>query len=153
RAPDRPKLGVQEGPMPQLSPEAVARYTRDGFHFPVRVMSAAEARVLRARLEAFEAGTGRPLEGGYPHKVHLLVPWAWELVHHPAILDAIESVIGPDILCWTTNFFIKEARDPGFVSWHQDSTYWGLSTPDVITAWVAFSPATIESGAMKMIPG
>jgi ectoine hydroxylase-related dioxygenase (phytanoyl-CoA dioxygenase family) len=62
-------------------------------------------------------------------------------------------VIGPDILCWTTNFFIKEAASPGFVSWHQDSTYWGLDPDDVVTAWVAFTDATAENGCMQVIPG
>ena len=62
-------------------------------------------------------------------------------------------MIGPDILCWSTTFFTKEAHSPSFVSWHQDATYWGLSTDDVITAWVAFADAPVESGAMKFWPG
>jgi non-haem Fe2+, alpha-ketoglutarate-dependent halogenase len=70
-----------------------------------------------------------------------------------SILDAVEDGDGPDLLCWTTNFFIKEAADPAFVSWHQDSTYWGLSKPDVVTAWVAFTEATDANGAMEYIPG
>jgi ectoine hydroxylase-related dioxygenase (phytanoyl-CoA dioxygenase family) len=70
-----------------------------------------------------------------------------------SILDAVEDLHGPDLLCWTTNFFIKEAADPAFVSWHQDATYWGLSEPDVVTAWVAFTPATEANGAMEYIPG
>jgi ectoine hydroxylase-related dioxygenase (phytanoyl-CoA dioxygenase family) len=74
-------------------------------------------------------------------------------VHQPKVLDAVEDVIGPDILCWTTNFFIKEADSPGFVSWHQDSTYWGLEPDDVVTAWVAFTDVTLENGYMQVIPG
>jgi non-heme Fe2+,alpha-ketoglutarate-dependent halogenase len=69
-----------------------------------------------------------------------------------SILDAVEDFHGPDLLCWTTNFFIKEAADPAFVSWHQDSTYWSLSEPDVVTAWVAFTSATEANGAMEYIP-
>ena len=86
-------------------------------------------------------------------KTHLLFTWADALVHDVRILDAVEGVIGPDILCWTTNFFIKEASNPGFVSWHQDSTYWGLEPDDVVTAWVAFTDATPENGYMQFIPG
>jgi non-heme Fe2+,alpha-ketoglutarate-dependent halogenase len=119
----------------------------------VDIMPPEQAAALRARLEAFEAREGKPLAGNMRHKAHLLFTWLNELIHHPRILDAVEDVLGPDLLCWSTTFFIKEARDPGFVSWHQDATYWGLSTPDVITAWVALSPATLESGAMKMLPG
>ena len=87
------------------------------------------------------------------HKSHLLFTWLDGLIRHPAILDAVEGVIGPDILCWSSTFFIKEARDPGFVSWHQDSTYWGLDPADIVTAWVALSESTAENGAMRVIPG
>ena len=66
---------------------------------------------------------------------------------------AVESILGPNLLCWTTNFFIKEPKSPGFVSWHQDAFYWGLSKDDVVTAWVALSPANLESGCMKFVPG
>lgn len=136
-----------------LSNEAVAAYQRDGYYFPVRVMAETDARDLRRRLEAHEAKAGEPLQGNWRHKTHLLFTWADEMVHHPAIVDAVENVIGPDILCWTTNFFIKEPHSPGFVSWHQDSTYWGLDPDDVITAWVALTDSNLVSGCMKVIPG
>src|SRR5258708_629870 len=123
----------------RLSPEAVAQYRRDGFLFPAPVLSASEARSYRDRLEAQERALGGPLSGHMRHKVHLLFTWANELARHPAILDAVEDVIGPDILCWSTTFFTKEARSPSFVSWHQDATYWGLSTDDVITASLPFA--------------
>ena len=140
--------------MPKLlSQAAVEAYKRDGYYSPVRVMPAAEARRYRNALEAHETKTGAPLQGNWRHKMHLLFTWADELVHHPKILDAVEDVIGPDILCWTTNFFIKEAASPGFVSWHQDSTYWGLEPDHVVTAWVAFTDANPENGYMQVIPG
>jgi non-heme Fe2+,alpha-ketoglutarate-dependent halogenase len=140
--------------MPKLlSPAQVAQFERDGFVSPVRVMSEAAASELRARLEEFERSQGGPLAGALRHKSHLLFPWLNDLVRHDKILDAIEDLYGPDLLCWTTNFFIKEKAAPAFVSWHQDSTYWGLDKPDVVTAWVAFTKADESNGAMKVIPG
>ena len=136
-----------------LTPEQVNAYHRDGYVFPVRVMAPEDAAYYRRCLETHEAQASKPLQGNFRHKTHLLFTWADALVHHPAILDAVEDVIGPDILCWTTNFFIKEAASPGFVSWHQDSTYWGLDPDDVITAWVAFTDVTPENGYMQFIPG
>ena len=136
-----------------LSDADVANYRRDGFHFPVKVLSTDETRSYRDRLEANERTLGGPLSGNMRQKPHLLFTWANELARHPKILDAVEDVIGPDILCWSTTFFTKEARSPSFVSWHQDATYWGLSTNDVITAWVAFADAPVTSGAMKFWPG
>ena len=137
----------------RLSREAVDQYRSEGFHFPVRVLSAEQARFYRDRLEEQECALGGPLTGSMRHKVHLLFTWANELARHPAILDAVEDVIGPDILCWSTTFFTKEAHSPSFVSWHQDATYWGLSSDEVITAWVAFADAPVASGAMKFWPG
>lgn len=129
-------------------------YERDGYYFPLRAMSAEEARRYVDALEAHEAAHGGPLQSNMRHQVHLLFTWANELVRHPKILDAVEEVIGPNILCWVTNFFIKEPKDGNFVSWHQDATYWGLEPADkIITAWVALSDAPLESGAMKFMPG
>ena len=74
-------------------------------------------------------------------------------MRHDRIVDAIEDLYGPNLLCWNTNFFIKEARTPAFVSWHQDSTYWGLSSSDVVSAWVALTESNEANGAMAVVPG
>ena len=139
--------------MKPLTAPAVAQFRRDGFYFPIRVLSPAEAAGYRTRLETVERAHGGPLGGELRHKSHLLFTWLNELIRHPRIVDVVEDLLGPNLLCWSSSFFIKEARDPAFVSWHQDSTYWGLSEPDVVTAWVAFSESSIESGAMRMVPG
>jgi ectoine hydroxylase-related dioxygenase (phytanoyl-CoA dioxygenase family) len=140
--------------MPKLiSEEALKSYRREGFYAPVRVFTADEARDFRRRLEAHEARSGAPLQGKWRVKTHLLFTWVDQIVHHPAILDAVEDVVGPNILCWSTNFFIKEAASPGFVSWHQDAAYWGLEPEEVVTAWVAITHSNLESGCMKVIPG
>ncbi len=136
-----------------LTAAQIADFERDGYLFPLRAFSAAEAREYRDALEAYEAETGDAIHSNMRHKVHLLFRWADAIVRHPRILDAVADILGPDLLCWTTNFFIKEAEDPAFVSWHQDSTYWGLEPSDVVTAWVAFTDAPVESGAMKFLPG
>ena len=92
--------------------EAAARQYRDlGYHAPVPVLTRAEAGELRPRLEAFEAGGGG-MQGAVRHKPHLLFTWLNDLIRHPRILDAVEDIIGPDILCWGTSFFIKEPRNP-----------------------------------------
>jgi len=137
--------------MGRLPEAAIAHYREHGYYAPIRVLSAAEAGNIRRRLEAHETAHG-PLKGSMRHKSHLLFTWLDGLIRHPAILDAVEGVIGPDILCWSSTFFIKEAHDAGFVSWHQDSTYWGLDPADIVTAWVALSESTAENGAMRVIP-
>jgi len=136
-----------------LTQTQIDQFWRDGCVFPVRVMPEAQALEIRRRLEAFEAETGGPLKGALRHKSHLLFTWLAELVRNSKMVDAIEDLYGPNLFCWTTNFFIKEAHNPAFVSWHQDSTYWGLDKPDVVTAWVALTPSDKANGAMEFIPG
>jgi len=137
----------------KLTAAQIAQYETDGYISPIRIMSEAAAAEIRRRLEEFEGRTGGPLRGDLRHKAHLLFPWLADLIRLAPMLDAVEDLYGPDLLCWSTNFFIKEARNPAFVSWHQDSTYWGLSKPDVVTAWVALSPSNLGNGAMEVIPG
>jgi non-heme Fe2+,alpha-ketoglutarate-dependent halogenase len=139
--------------MKHLTPEQKAQFLRDGYVPKIRVMSESAANKARAALEDYEKRSGGPLRGNFRHKSHLLFPFLSEIVRNERLLDAIEDLYGANLLCWTTNFFIKEARNPAFVSWHQDATYWGLSSPDVVTAWIALTPSTMENGAMGVIPG
>ena len=136
-----------------LSPATVERFRETGFHFPAEALTRDEAASYRRRLEACEAASGGPLKGNSRHKVHLLFPWAQELIRHPRILDTMEDLLGPDILCWSTSIFTKEPHTPGFVSFHQDSTYWGLEPKIAVTAWVALSDCPVESGPMRFVPG
>jgi Phytanoyl-CoA dioxygenase (PhyH) len=136
-----------------LSDKEVAAYQDRGYHFPIEALSATEVADFRRKLEDYEAASGGPIKGEMRHRSHVLFTWIDQMVRHPKILDAAEDVLGPDILCWNTSFFIKEARDPGFVSWHQDATYWGLSSSDVLTVWIAMSPANKISGCMKFVAG
>lgn len=106
----------------------------------------------RNNLEEYEKSKGKTISGNDRHKAHLLFKWVNEIVNNKNILDVIEDVLGPNILCWSSNFFIKEANDNAFVSWHQDSGYWGLEPDDVVTAWLALSDANIKTGPMEVIP-
>jgi hypothetical protein len=138
--------------MTTLSASDIRHYRENGYIAPIRVLDEDEARACRATLEAIEASDA----GGSGHlrfKPHLLFTALDDLIRHPKILDAVEGVIGPNILCWATNFFTKEPRTTNFISWHQDLTYWGLEPADIVTAWVALSPATVASGCMRFVPG
>jgi non-haem Fe2+, alpha-ketoglutarate-dependent halogenase len=133
-----------------LNGSLASRYEAEGCVFPIDVMTSEEAGGNRRRLEAIEARYGS-LE--LKIKIHLVLRLADELVHNPAVLDSVERIIGPDILAWDADFIIKNANDPRYVSWHQDLTYWGLEPNVVVTAWIALSPSTAESGCMQIVPG
>jgi ectoine hydroxylase-related dioxygenase (phytanoyl-CoA dioxygenase family) len=136
-----------------LTSDQVAAYHRDGILFPIRVMSEAEAAAALQRLEALEAREGGKLSDRTNEKTHILVPWLSDLVRHPKILDAVESLLGASILCWSSGFFTKSPNDGNYISWHQDSTYWQLSSSDVLTVWLALTPSVPENGCLQVIPG
>jgi non-heme Fe2+,alpha-ketoglutarate-dependent halogenase len=134
-----------------LSPAEVARYRQAGYHFPVRVMSTAQAGGYMAKLAAHEAKHG-PFKSAMRHKAHLYLTWLDDIVRLPSVLDAVGDILGPDILVYSSSFFIKEPHDPAFVSWHQDAHYWGLNSGDVVTAWIALIDSDTENGAMRVVP-
>ena len=136
-----------------LTASQISQYDRDGYVHPVRVMPDSEAAGIRRQLEAFEATQGGKLAATQRSRSYLLFKWLDALIRDPRVLDPIEQLIGPDILCWNTVFWIKDAGSKSFVSWHQDNTYWGLSSRNVVTAWFAISTASLEAGCMKVMPG
>ncbi|MGB8435689.1 MAG: phytanoyl-CoA dioxygenase family protein [Burkholderiales bacterium] len=136
-----------------MTDAAIAQYRDRGYYFPLPVLRADEVAECRAKLESFETSQGHPIRGAQRSKSHLLFKWLDDLMRNDRILDAVEDLIGPDILCWNSIFWIKEAHSASFVSWHQDLKYWGLDCDDLVTAWVALSPATVASGCMRVLPG
>ncbi len=127
-------------------------YQKSGVSFPLPVLSHGEAIHYRKQLEDFEAEKGEAISGRQNKKIHLLFPWANELIRNSKILDAVEKIIGPNILCWGSEVFCKEANSSNYVSWHQDATYWGIGTDQILTAWVALSESSVESGCMRVVP-
>ena len=139
--------------MPKILTElAITRYKQDGYFFPLLILDENQVAANRAHLEAFEASQGEPIGGALRNKSHLLFKWIDDLMRHEMVLDAVEDLIGHDLLCWNTLFWVKEAGSDSFVSWHQDLRYWGLDTSDLVTVWLALSPATLESGCMRVLP-
>ncbi|MEM7044110.1 MAG: phytanoyl-CoA dioxygenase family protein [Pseudomonadota bacterium] len=125
-------------------------YAENGFISGIDVLSEADAQYHRTELEQAEARVG-PLH--YKAKVHTVMQSPLALATHPRVLDIVEALIGPNILLYDVEYIIKEAHTPSFVSWHQDLTFWGLSDDIQVSLWLALSPATAESGCMRMIPG
>ncbi len=150
-------------PMPladgQLTQHQIDAYWRDGYLFPIQVMDAAEAAAARAELEQIEtdwldAGLPEPLNTYKRVNAHLVMGLPDRVAADPRILDAVQGLIGPDIMVYGAEFFIKEPRTKAKVTMHQDLTYWGLgATSKMVTAWLALSPATPASGCMDFVPG
>ena len=135
-----------------LSRDQVELYRRQGYLFPLRALAPDETAPMRASLDAFERAEGYSV-GALHFKGHLCFRWSWELARSAAILDAVEDLIGPDILVFASKFWIKGGGDGAYVSWHQDSAYFGLAPHDLVAAWVALTDSTPGNGCMRVIPG
>lgn len=135
-----------------LTDADLRRYAQAGVLFPIRVLTTAERERFRREVDELESLLGGSAPPTMFGQCHLNFRWAYDLSTHPLVLDAVERVIGPDILVHSTTLFSKH---PGgkFVSWHQDSHYWELSEPRLVSAWIALSDSTIENGCMRVQPG
>ena len=132
-----------------------ARYDGDGFLFPLDVLSAPEIAAARAELETVESRLKDQTETlatvrGF---AHFVMPMVDRLSRDPRLLEPVASILGPDLLVYGCSFFVKEPGSRSYISWHQDLHYWGLDRDDELTAWLALSPATVESGCMKFVAG
>ena len=142
-------------PQQPSTADIAERYARDGFYFPLDVLSREQASAYRRELEDLEqqargSKLGNKNQLNYPH---VIFRFAHEIVSHPTILDAVEAILGPDILVWGSTFFLKEPHTESFVSWHQDLRYWGLDCDAEVSAWLALGPVTEANGCMRFVPG
>ena len=128
------------------------QYERDGVVFPVRVFSATEAARFRAALDALSDMCGAGALKRFDN-LHLFFGWAYELVTHDALLDAVEGVLGGDLLVEATVVFYKPPRDASYVSWHQDSLYSGWHLTPSTSAWIALTPSVRANGCVRVVPG
>jgi ectoine hydroxylase-related dioxygenase (phytanoyl-CoA dioxygenase family) len=136
-----------------LPAAAVGQFNEQGFVAPVAALPPDDAEHYRLRLERASAAKPEIAQRVLKMKSHMVFGCLDELVRLPAILDAVESLLGPDILVWTSSLFAKSPGSPDFVSWHQDVAYWGLDPPDIVTAWVAFTDSRPDNGCMQVVPG
>ncbi|EWY38022.1 phytanoyl-CoA dioxygenase [Skermanella stibiiresistens SB22] len=135
-----------------LTKDQVRHFREEGWLAPLRAMSAEDALKCRDGVETLERQVGREANAFMKIKGYLASPWIVELARRPEILDAVEDIIGPDIMLFGASIFAKGGRDSRYVSWHQDSAYFGLSPHEEITAWVAFTESTVDNGCLRVVP-
>ena len=128
-------------------------YARDGFVAPIDIFSPDEIAGILVEIEEAEAKWGDALQGGGRNNAHYVLPVLDRIAHDPRMLDAVEALIGPDILVGGTTLFIKEPETEGFISWHQDARYMGLEPHNWVTAWLAVNDVDEENGCMRMMSG
>mgnify|MGYP005993488093 FL=1 len=139
--------------MSYLSPNQLKQYEDEGFVSPINIFSKEKAKEIRDEIELIEKEMPEELEKSGRYNAHLISPLLDEVTHNPKILDAVESLIGEDILVCGTTLFIKNPHEKGFVSYHQDAKYIGLEPHNWVTAWVAITDSNEHNGCMRMWSG
>lgn len=138
----------------------IRQYTQAGYCFPIRVLDESEVREFSSQFLDFYAEKKARLssipareQSSLLSETHTSHDWVYRLAAHPRVLDAVETVLGPNLLIWGSRWFSKMPGEKTYVSWHQDGTYWGLQPPNVTTAWIALSRSGVENGCLRVIPG
>ena len=138
--------------MTYLSSNQLKQYKEEGYLSPIDVLSSSEALEAREEIELIEKKIPHEINNSGRYNVHLISPKLDSIVHNTKILDAVESIIGKNILVCSTTLFIKNPNKKGFVSYHQDAKYIGLEPHNWVTAWVALTNSNENNGCMKMWP-
>ena len=139
--------------MTYLTSNQLKQYNDEGYVAPLNVLSADEANEIRNEIEFIEKKWPKELEGSGRNYVHLISPIFDKISHNEKILNAVESLIGKNILICGTTLFIKNPNEKGYVSFHQDAKYIGLEPHNWVTVWVAITDANEKNGCMRMLPG
>ena len=134
-----------------LSAEDIAQYNAQGFVQPIDVFSAQEIAAIRTRIDGYMSDAGEA--GAYGINCYQArLAGLWDIATEARILDAVEDLIGPDILCWASAILSKAPHDPKAVPWHQDAAFWSLSPARTVTVWLAIDDADEANSAMRFIP-
>ena len=139
--------------MSYLTSNQLKQYEDEGFVSPIDIFSKEKTKEIRNEIELIEKDMPKELEKSGRYNAHLISPLLDEVTHNPKILDAVESLIGKNILVCGTTLFIKNPHEKGFVSYHQDAKYIGLEPHNWVTAWVAITDSNEENGCMRMWSG
>src|SRR5215470_3471618 len=136
-----------------LTSEQVRHFREKGYVYPFDAVGAEEAAGFIERLDSYDKILGEEAQKQLKIKAHVAAPWLTELARNKNILDAVESLIGPDILLFGASMFSKRGPDSRFVSWHQDAAYYGLDPQREVTCWVGLTDADEDNGCMRVLPG
>ena len=139
-----------------LTPARVHHYDQTGFVTPIDVLSSQEAQDLGSYFDDLirsVVDADDPRNGYSINCYHLVCQRLYDLALDPRILDLVEDIIGPDIVCWGTHAFCKLPHDPMEVPLHQDAIYWPFTAARTVTVWLAIDDADAANAAMHFVPG
>lgn len=131
------------------------QYVEEGYSGPTQGLSLEESdryydeffKVLGQ--SKYEPGPTKVNLSAWHHQHH----WSYELATHPSIVNAIQQILGPDLVLWAMHFWYKEPGNGKFIPWHQDINYWPMEPAINATAWMSLGYSIMENGCLRVIPG
>jgi non-heme Fe2+,alpha-ketoglutarate-dependent halogenase len=135
-----------------LTPEQISQYRTEGWVAPIDVFSTEQTAGLLEEFERAEASVPEYLHAENRNNAHLQFPFLCELALNEVIVDAARSLVGDNMVLWSTVLFVKEPDNVGFVSWHQDANYMGMDSDNFVTAWLGLTPSNADNGCVAVIP-
>jgi non-heme Fe2+,alpha-ketoglutarate-dependent halogenase len=136
-----------------ITDDQISAYRAGGVLFPIAILGDDEVRRYRSEFEELESCFGGRVPEERGKQLHLHFRWAYDLATDPRILDAVEALLGADILVHGTSVFCKQAHDASYVSWHQDGYYMGLDRPEYVSVWLALTNSRADNGCLRVVPG
>ncbi len=127
-------------------------YNENGFYLPLNVLDNDKANLSAKKLQNIYNNPPYNIQHPWNLQAHLLADWIYELCVSPKLLDAVEEVIGPNILIQSADIFIKPANGKKHINWHQDANYWGLDPYELVTGWIAITDVNLDNGCMNYLP-
>lgn len=148
----------------RMSPADIQSFYERGFTDPYTLCSREEMIELREQIMA-EMQRSSPIYGKFTGRDrHLDCPSLYHLLKRSVLTERIAQLLGPDILLWRSDLFMKPPGFPEF-TWHQATTYLGeegykstIFPPNIdtlfsLTVWIAFDDTDLANGCMQFVPG
>ena len=127
-------------------------YQANGYFLPLDVMPSNEAIDASIKLKNIYLNPYSNILHPWNLQSHLLANWIYDICVNPKVLDAVEEIIGPNILIQSADIFIKPPMGTNHINWHQDANYWGLKPFELVTGWIALTDVFLKNGCMSYLP-
>ena len=127
-------------------------YDKNGYYLPIEIFENTKIDKASEKLIKLYQNQPKNIKHPWNLQANLLANWIYELCISPLLLDAVENVIGPNILIQSADIFIKPAKGKNHINWHQDANYWGLNPYELVTGWIALTDVNLDNGCMNYLP-
>ena len=74
------------------------------------------------------------------------------LAAHPGLIRLVRSLLGPDLLLFRSTLMLKPAYHGSSHGLHQDSAYWPMQPPALVTVSIALTDSSPENGCIQVLP-